>query len=339
MLRSTPFKLAFLPALAIVATLALGACGLLTEDTFIVYSVGEEGSRDIVVARSDGSDRRIVIAGPSDDFAPEWSPDHSRLAFLSDRDGNANLFIGLVDGSSVFAVTNTGVDESQPTWSPDGQRIAYVSPDADGTPRVYWVRLKDLLPNRLIFESNSEVDPAWSPSGTWIAFAALDENGDSEGLFLRNPDGVNRLQLSASPDRNPVWSPDGKKLAFTSTRDGDQEIYVLNVGPDGPEGQATRVTNNPASDFSPTWSPDSKRVAFISDRNDSRDIFTVSDKGEDLKTLTRNQVEELDLVWGPTGKLVFESRPAGKSELFVTTTDGTQNKLSVGDIAASQPDW
>ncbi|MDA0798882.1 MAG: hypothetical protein O2826_01235 [Chloroflexi bacterium] len=339
MLRPNHIKLAFLPALAIVATFALGACGLLTEDTFIVYSVGEEGTRDIVVARSDGSDRRIVIAGPGDDFGAVWSPDHSRLAFLSDRDGNVNLYVGTVDGSTVSPVTNTGVDESQPTWSPDGQRIAYVSPDADGTPRVYWVRFKDLLPNRLIFESNSEVDPAWSPNGTWVAFAALDDNGNSEGLFLRNPDGVNRLQLSASPDRNPVWSPDGKKLAFTSTRDGDQEIYVLHVGPDGPEGQATRITNNPASDFSPTWSPDSKRVAFISDRNDSRDIFTVSDKGEDLETLTRNQVEELALVWGPTGKLVFESRPAGKSELFVTTTDGTQNKLSVGDIAASQPDW
>jgi hypothetical protein len=36
---------------------------------------------------------------------------------------------------------------------------------------------------------------------------------------------------------------------------------------------------------------------------------------------------------------VFESRPSGKSELFVTTTGGAQNRLSVGDVAASQPDW
>jgi Tol biopolymer transport system component len=339
MFRPIPLKSVCLAIIGSISVLALGACGLLTEDTFIAYSVGEVGARDIVVARSDGGDRRIVIAGPGDDFSPVWSPDHSRIAFLTNRDGNVELYIGLVDGSSVTRVTNTGVDESQPTWSPDGQRIAYVSPDEDGTPRVYWVRFSDLLPNRLIFESNSEADPAWSPSGTWVAFAGLDQNGNSEGLFLRNPDGVNRLQLSASPDRHPVWSPDGKKIVFTSTRDGDEEIYVLQVGVSGPEGQAVRITNNPASDFSPTWSPDSKRVAFISDRNDSRDIFTVSDKGEDILTLTRNQVEELHLVWGPTGKLVFESRPSGKSELFVTTTGGAQNRLSVGDVAASQPDW
>jgi len=322
-----------------MGVLVLGGCGLFDEDQLIAYTVGEEGSRDIVVARSHGGDRRVVIASVADDFSPVWSPDHGRIAFLTNRDGNVELYISPADGSTAMRITNTGVDESQPAWSPDGDRLAYVSPDHDGVPRVFWVRLGDLLPNRLIFESNSEVDPAWSPNGTWIAFAAIDANGKSEGLFLRNPDGVNRLQLSASPDRNPVWSPDGSRLAFVSERDGDQEIYVLKVNNDGPDGQAVRVTDNPASDFAPDWSPNSKRVAFISDRNGNRDIFTVSDKGEDLQTLTRNQVEELDLVWGSSGEIVFESRPAGRSELFVTSTDGDQSRLSVGDTAASSPAW
>jgi len=322
-----------------MGVLLLGGCGLLEEDQLIAYTVGDQGSRDIVVARSDGSDRRVVIASAEDDFAPVWSPDHGRIAFLTTRDGNVELYISPADGSTAMRITNTGVDESQPTWSPDGSRLAYVSPDGDGVPRVFWVRLSDLLPNRLIFESNSEVDPAWSPDGTWIAFSAIDVNGNSEGLFLRNPDGVNRLQLSASPDRNPVWSPDGSRLAFVSTRDGDAEIYVLRVNKDGPDGQAARVTNNPAMDFAADWSPNSKRVAFISDRNGNRDIFTVSDQGEDLQALTRNQVEEVDLVWGPSGEIVFESRPAGRSELFVTSTDGDQSRLSVGDTAASSPAW
>ena len=326
-------------ALLVVWLLTLNACGLLKEERFIVYSVGSEGIRDIVVARSDASDRRVIIAAEADDFAPKWSPDHTRIAFLSNRDGNVELYIAPADGSSPMRVTNTGVTESQPTWSPDGTRIAYVSPDFEGRPRVYWLRLADLLPNRLIFESSSEVDPAWSPEGTWIAFASLNLAGRSEGLFLRNPDGVNRIQLSTAADRDPVWSPDGSKLAFVSTRDGDEEIYVLRVGTEGPSGQAVRITDNPTRDFSPQWSPDGKRVAFISDRNGNRDIFVVSDQGQDLKALTRNEIEETGFVWGDDGKIVFESVPAGRAELFVTTQDGVQNRLSVGDVAASQPDW
>lgn len=323
------------PALLI----ALGGCGLLDEDLFIAYVVGEPGSRDIAVARSDGSDRDLVIDDPADDFAPVWSPSHDRIAYLSDREGNVEIYVSPADGSSAMRMTDTGVDESQITWSPEGDRLAYVSPDAEGRPRIYWIWITDLVPHQLIFESDSETDPAWSPEGKWIAFATLDVNGESEGLVLRNPDGVNSLTMSSNPDRNPVWSPDGSKLAFVSTRDGDQEIYVLRVGDEGPEGAAVRVTNNPASDFAPDWSPNSKRVAFISDRSGNRDIFTVSDQGEDLRALTRNEVEELDIVWGPGGKIVFHSRPAGKDKLFVTDLDKNQNPLSRGDITATDPDW
>jgi TolB protein len=336
--------IAFRLLLPLMALLALTTgCGIFDDDEFITYAVGSEGERNIVVVRADGGDRRVIIANPGDDFAPVWSPDRDRIAFLSDRDGNVEIYVSPADGSTAMRITNTGVDESQPTWSPDGTRLAYTSPDGDGNPRVFWVRLDDLLPNRLLFGSASEADPAWSPSGTWVAFASLNEQGESVGLFLRNPDGVNRLQLTQSPDRSPVWSPDGKKLAFVSERDGNEEIYVIKVGDDGPEGQAIPITANPARDFAPEWSPNSKRVAFISDRNGGQDIFIVSDKGEDLRSLTRNETEEISLSWGKNGKIVFESRPSGKSDLFISNTGsdagGSQRQISVGDMPSTQPDW
>lgn len=323
----------------IAPLIAFGGCGLLDEEKFIVYAVGESGSRDIVVARSDGTFREVQIDHPADDFAPVWSPSYDRIAYLSDRDGNVEVYISAADGSSAMRVTNTGVDESQITWAPEGDRVSFVSPDENGHPRVFWVWMKNLILNQLVFESDNEIDPAWSPQGKWIAFAALGAEGESEGLFLRNPDGVNRLQLSSDPDRSPVWSPDGSKLAFVSTRDGNQEIYVLKVGEAGPDGQATRVTRDPGRDFSPSWSPDGKRIAFISDKRGNRDIYTVADDGEDRLPLTQSQFEEEDIVWGPQGKVVFVSNPAGKSKLFVADLDGNQNPVSAGDVSATQPDW
>ena len=334
-------RLRFSGWLIVLALLgALGGCGLLDEEKFIVYSVGEPGARDIIVARADGTFREVQIDHEADDYAPVWSPSHDRFAYLSARDGNAEVYVSPADGSFAMRVTNTGVDESQITWAPEGDRLSFVSPDEEGQPRVFWVWLKDLLLNQLVFESDREIDPAWSPEGKWIAFAALDDDGVSEGLFLRNPDGVNRLQLSSDPDRNPVWSPDGSRLAFVSTRDGNQEIYVLRVGESGPEGQAIRITRDPGADFAPDWSPDGKQIAFISDKTGNRDIYTVSSDGEDRQPLTQSpQVEEEEIVWGPGGEIVFLSKPGGKQKLFVTDLDGNQNPLSVGDVSATQPDW
>ena len=335
------FSRAALPLVTATVALALtiSACGIFDDPGFIVYAEGDVGERDIYVVDPDGQNRRVIVGDESDDFAPVWSPDQSRIAFLSDRDGNTELYAVTADGLSVMRLTNSLVDESQPTWSPDGQRIAFTAPELDGRPRVVWVDLADLQQNRLIFGSESEADPTWSPEGTWVAFASLGERGEPVGLFLRNPAGVNRPRISESPDRSPAWSPNGRKLAFVSTRDGNEEIYVVDVGPQGPEGQAQRITDNPARDFGPSWSPDGKRIVFLSDRASGVDILTVSSKGEDLKVLTRNEVDEIAVHWGPDGRIVFESQPAGKSELFVMDSAGNQLKLSSGERPSTQPDW
>ena len=66
----------------------------------------------------------------------------------------------------------------------------------------------------------------------------------------------------------PTWSPDGSKIAFHSTRDGNNEIYVMNA--DG-SGQ-TRLTNNPAAGLLPAWSPDGIKIAFTSIRGGNQEI-------------------------------------------------------------------
>ncbi len=55
-----------------------------------------------------------------------------------------------------------------------------------------------------------------------------------------NPDGTGVTQLSSGDftDDDPAWSPDGKQIAFQSTRDGHEEIYIINADGTGP----TRLT-------------------------------------------------------------------------------------------------
>ncbi len=92
---------------------------------------------DVVVARTDGSDRRRLTDDPGEDTSPVWSPDGSRIAFVSDRDRNGRclfhdcvghageLYVMDADGSDQRRLTRTAAKESNPSWSPDGRRIVF----------------------------------------------------------------------------------------------------------------------------------------------------------------------------------------------------------------------
>jgi TolB protein len=68
------------------------------------------------------------------------------------------------------------------------------------------------------------------PDSKSIAFN-VDDMGVRSNIFQVDADGTNFRRLTAGPniDTRPAFSPDGSKLAFQSNRDGDYEIYVMNL--------------------------------------------------------------------------------------------------------------
>src|SRR5262249_54564015 len=114
---------------------------------------------------------------------------------------------------------------------------------------------------------------------------------------------------TAPPAHNlyPRWSPDGKRLVFSSTRDGNEEIYVMNA--DG-SGQ-TRLTRNLQSDRQPAWSPDGATIIFQSMRGDSfggrldAAIYTMKADGSDQKRLSPGAGPDITPRFSPDGKRVL----------------------------------
>ena len=344
MLSSRRYRSLLLFASAAVLAAAVSGCMLFDTPGYIAYTVGEPGSRDIVVSMPDGSDRRVITGDEAgqgaDDFAPVWSPSRQMIAFLSDRDGNVEVYIAVADGSSFTRATNTSVDESQVVWSPDSERVAYVSETAEGKSALYWLSLSNLVPDRLLLTAHGETQPAWSPDGEWIAFVVLNEEGESTGITLRDPDTVARIQLSQSMDYAPAWSPDSKRVAFVSLRDGDEEVYVVEVGESGPAGAVAQVTDNQDVDVAPEWSPDGGSIAFVSSRRGSLDVFSSSPDGRDLIALTTTDDEdETAFAWGPNGWLVIETAGDGWSKVSVRDSDGGVGQRSSPDELATMPDW
>lgn len=176
-------------------------------------------------------------------FRPAWSPDGSRIAFVSDAASlNPVLWtMDAADGSARSSVQLIGLAQSdvdEIAWSPDGENLAVTLFEDSGPSQVALVPIGDatssgsqllVRQSRIISEHpRGAMDPAWSPDGNWIAYAAREGRGTD--LFVMRPDGSGRQRLTSNGfARSPEWSPDGKSLAYLSSESGSFEVWAMDL--------------------------------------------------------------------------------------------------------------
>ena len=117
------------------------------------------------------------------------------------------------------------------------------------------------------------------------------------------------------------------QIAFSSNREGNWEIYVMDV--DGENQQ--NLSNNPSDDRDPSWSPDGKRIVFLSNRDGFKhgliityEVYVMRTDGGNQQRLTENPGHEWDPSWSPDGKrIAFTSDRDGRFnyEIYVMDAD------------------
>ena len=324
---------------ALLLLLALTGCGENGVKGKVVYTSDENGNPDIYISTSDSKALRLTKS-PANDHSPQLSPDGKQVAFVSDRDGDSDIFVVQTTGEKLFQITVSPEDESSPRWSPDGKMLALLTLSPDGSRHILVTEVEEPQPHRLTTGDMDEGPPAWAPDGKWIAFSLTDDQGEGQGIFLRNPGGVNQIPLTTGPDFVPTWSPDSQRVAFQSTRDGNTDIYIADLGDGVTAGEPRRLTNRPAPDYSPTWSPKGDWIAFISERDENPEVYIASPDGTLVERLTINQVIEEGIVWSEDGHLAFVSHLHGNADIFVMDLgEGTQSQVTLSTAADTQPDW
>lgn len=160
-----------------------------------------------------------------------------------------------------------------------------------------------------------------------IAFVRTVSGGTDIFMYgLPTEDGLNITNLGTGKNEMPAISPDNTKIAFVSQRDGNREIYVMNLN----GTNVLRLTSNSAWDIHPAWSHDGTRLAFVSNRGGSFNIYTMSSlDGSDVKQVTSNNRPDNSPSWSPDSKeIVFSSELGSTLEspvprLYKIKADGT----------------
>jgi hypothetical protein len=119
---------------------------------------------EIYTIQDDGSTLTQLTETGFRDLSPAWSPDGSRIAFVSERDGNAEIYVMDSDGSDQTRLTDDLGADVSPAWSPDGRYIVFSS-DRSGNQEIYVMRADGSGVSRLTDSADSDGWPAW----TWAS--------------------------------------------------------------------------------------------------------------------------------------------------------------------------
>jgi Tol biopolymer transport system component len=242
----------------------------------------------LYIMTADGGRKKRIsppLRGPSPEVIdPSWSPDGSRLAFVSKQqihgERNSAVYVAGSNGTGLVEVSRE--PSWAPAWSRDGERLAFAAFGG-----VYTVNI-DGSGLRKLVDAKEPQSLAWSPDGTRISY--LDSTWSKSKLYVSAVDGAETRELSRHAG-SPAWSPDGDKLAFE--KDGD--IYLIE--PDG--SRLTRLTQG--RDFSALeWSPDGTEMVFSTSVIAGQiDIYTMPSEGGEIRRITRSRLRDLEPHWQP----------------------------------------
>ena len=173
-----------------------------------------------------GSNSRLTF-GATNQTAPVWSPDGTRIVYRADRNGPSDLVVKAADGTGEETVLLKGDVLTVPTdWSRDGRYIAY-SQFARDTGTDIWVlpTFGDRKPILVLKTPFNESNAVFSPDARFIAYSS-NESGRNE-IYVRSfPGPGGKWQVSTAGGSEPHWSADGKEITF---RAPDQKVMASEV--------------------------------------------------------------------------------------------------------------
>lgn len=134
----------------------------------------------------------------------------------------------------------------------------------------------------------------------------------------------------------PRFSPDGEKVVISMARDGNSDVYVMDLR----TRVTARLTRHLAIDTSPSFSPDGDRLTFNSDRSGTQQIYVMDADGTDVQRISFGEGRYATPVWSPRGDLIaFTKLLNRRFYIGVIRPDGTGERILTESFLDEGPTW
>jgi dipeptidyl aminopeptidase/acylaminoacyl peptidase len=305
---------------------------------------------DIWVVPAAGGEPRRMTTSDKSDGNPRWSPDGSRIAFLSGRDGEPQIYIIPFAGGEATRLTDVPGGVEDMIWTHDGRGFVFAARVYLDCPDLDCVKKRDeekekckvsaKVHTRLLYRHWNAYDDGKVQHLFYVPAAGGEPRDLTAGLEY---DALTYWLASAGRDFD--LSPDGKTLYFSGKQDSNQavsyneEIWMVPL-----EGGAVRrITDNPAADSHPRVSPCGRYLAYRATRrpgyeSDRYELVVMELPDGAARSLTEDFDRSVAaFFWSHDGaRLYFEAEDRADINLFSVSRNGGEVKTVIGGGTAGR---
>jgi len=248
---------------------------------------------ELHVADADGFNSQFILAHREPIISPAWSPDGTRIAYVSFEQGRSIVFIhNLVDGTRRILASYDGIN-SAPAWSPDGKRLA-LALSKDGVSQIYVI---DADGNGLVRLTNSnaiDTEASFSPDGKYILFTS--DRGGSPQIYRMSASGANveRMTFDGGYNVTPRYSPDGKAFAYIQRNQGRYTLALMDL-----TTRQSVILSDSSLDGSPAFAPNGRLILYASIVGGHGILAAVSSDGRIKQKISASAQDVREPAWGP----------------------------------------
>ncbi|NTV97611.1 MAG: Tol-Pal system beta propeller repeat protein TolB, partial [Chlorobiaceae bacterium] len=172
----------------------------------VATTLSFEGDQEIYLIRLDGSVAQRLTRSRGIDLSPTFSPDGTKMAFVSSRNGLPQIFVQDLSTGAVKRLTFSGRYNTQPSWSPAGDKIAYTTWENTSEINIFVIKPDGSGLVKLTSRCRENESPSWSPDGDMIVFTS--NRDGKKKIYVMNASGENQRPLMQmdGEQMQPSWS-------------------------------------------------------------------------------------------------------------------------------------
>ncbi|WP_312081067.1 Tol-Pal system beta propeller repeat protein TolB, partial [Pantoea septica] len=244
-----------------------------TRIAYVVQTNGGQFPYELRVSDYDGFNQFVVHRSPQPLMSPAWSPDGSKVAYVTFESGKSALVVQTLSNGAIRQVASFPRHNGAPAFSPDGTKLAFAL-SKTGSLNLYVMDLASGQTRQITDGRYNSTEPSWFPDSQTLAYTSDQAGAPQIYKIGINGGAPQRITWEGSQNQDADVSADGKTMVMISSAGGAQHVAKQDL-----VTGAVQTLTSTFLDESPSLAPNGTMVIYSSTQGMGSVLQLVSTDG------------------------------------------------------------